>query len=40
MTIVREIENGRYKVFGQMILCKTETQRVLQLIKDELGEIE
>ncbi len=40
MTIVREIENGRYKVLDQMILCKTETQRVLQLIKDELGEIE
>ena len=33
---VVEIENGRYKVLDQMILCKTETQRVLQLIKDEL----
>ena len=40
MTIVRRIENGRYQVLHQMILCKTETQRVLQLIKDELGEIE
>ena len=36
MTIVRELEGGRYRVFDHMILCKTETQRVLQLIKDEL----
>ena len=36
MTIVRELETGRYRVLDHMILCKTETQRVLQLIKDEL----
>ncbi|WP_299161982.1 DUF6090 family protein [uncultured Eudoraea sp.] len=36
MTIVRELEAGRKKVLERMILCKTETQKVLQLIQDEL----
>ena len=36
MTIVRDIDLGRHRVLDQMILCKAETQRVLQLIKDEL----
>ena len=36
MTIVRELEAGRSRILDHMILCKTETQRVLQLIQDEL----
>jgi hypothetical protein len=36
MTIVRELEAGRSRVLDHMILCKTATQRVLQLIQDEL----
>jgi hypothetical protein len=36
MTIVREIEGGRNRVFEVMMLCKKETERVLQLIKDVL----
>ena len=36
MTIVREIEGGRNRVFKVMMLCKKETERVLQLIKDAL----
>lgn len=36
MTIVREIEGGRNRILEQMILCKTETQSVLQLMKEEL----
>jgi hypothetical protein len=38
MTIVRELEGGRNRLRETMIWCKTETQRVLQLIKDEMGE--
>jgi sarcosine oxidase delta subunit len=36
MTIVRELEAGRKKVFEQMILCREQTQKVLKLIKNEL----
>lgn len=37
MTIVRELGKGRYRILDQMIMCKTETQRVLQLIQNELA---
>jgi len=36
MTIVREMEGGRNRIFKVMMLCKNETERVLQLIKDAL----
>ncbi len=38
MTIVRSLETGRLSVLEDMKMCKTKTQRVLQLIKEELGE--
>jgi len=36
MTIVRTLESGRFLVLERMELCKRDTKRVLQLIKDEL----
>jgi hypothetical protein len=39
MTIVREIEGGRNRVLKEMLLCKTETQRVLQLVQDEMVKL-
>ena len=35
-TIVRELWGGRVRVLDQMMMCKAETQRVLQLIRNEL----
>jgi len=40
MTIVRDLEFGRYSVLEKMKLCQTETHRVLQQIKSVLDEME
>ena len=38
INMVRTLENGRDGILDNMKMCKAETQRVLQLIKDELNQ--
>ncbi len=40
MTIVRDLESGRNQILERQFFCRTETQRILLLVNNELGEIE